>query len=312
MNRFAGGAVLSLLVLAFAGCSSDIDDSDSGASTAEDYIYDESTSTYTVYTADGLLAWNKAAQDTLSLNITLEADIDLTDIDYEWLPVGNASAPYTGTFDGGGYAITGLTVNQGSAECVGLLGRIGSKGKVQNLTLDDASIIGGAHVGAVAGWNEGAVTSCSASGNVSGSGNNVGGVAGNNNYGGAVTDCAASVSVSGNYYVGGVAGYNYSGAVTACSASGNVSGYFDVGGVAGHNSGNIAACYWSDYDGDGIGDDSGTSSATKVDGSSTTWEDAVDAMNDAISEWNTANSGKQCEWEYELASSLPTLTKSGS
>ena len=47
---------------------------------AEDlgYIYDSNTNTYTVYNADGLLAWNEASQKDESINCTLAANIDLT------------------------------------------------------------------------------------------------------------------------------------------------------------------------------------------------------------------------------------------
>ena len=56
---------------------------------AEDlgYSYDSDTRTYSVYTPDGLTEWAKAAQNDLSLNCTLTADIDLTD--KEWTPIGS-------------------------------------------------------------------------------------------------------------------------------------------------------------------------------------------------------------------------------
>ena len=181
-----GGGILALLVLAFAGCNSGIDDAD--GDTGGD---DTSTEgyTYTVSTADELLEWNKAVQNDLSLNITLAADINLTNSDYEWLPVGSSTSPYTGTFDGGSYAITGLTVSQSGVNYAGLIAYLGSEGKVQNLTLNNVSITGGYFVGAVAGWNSGDVTACyHATGSVSGSSSsNVGAIAGRND--GDVTAC---------------------------------------------------------------------------------------------------------------------------
>ena len=50
---------------------------------------------------------NSGATD---INITLNTDLNLTNM--EWTPIGTESRPYTGTFDGGTYTITGLTVNQ--------------------------------------------------------------------------------------------------------------------------------------------------------------------------------------------------------
>mgnify|MGYP000745513738 CR=1 FL=1 len=49
---------------------------ESGAAEDLGYIYDSNTKTYTVYNADGLLAWNEASQKDESINCTLTADID--------------------------------------------------------------------------------------------------------------------------------------------------------------------------------------------------------------------------------------------
>ena len=74
---------------------------------AEDlgYIYDSNTNTYTVYNADGLLAWNKAIQEDESINCTLTADIDLTG--KKWTRLDTWPG-YSGVFNGQGHRITGL------------------------------------------------------------------------------------------------------------------------------------------------------------------------------------------------------------
>ena len=256
--------------------------------------------TYEVYNADGLLAWNKAVQGNLSLNCTLTDDINLTG--KEWTPIGDYDNRYTGTFDGGNHTITGLTINQ-YGSYVGMIDFLDSDGTVQNLTLENVNITGnrnmiggGDCVGSVVGDNYGTVTACTASGNVSGT-SNVGGVVGWNN--GTVTACYhTSGNVSGTSNVGGVVGYNISGTLTACyHASGNVSGTSNVGGVVGYNkSGTLTACYWSGLP------DNDNGGATKVDGTTVTWQNAVDAMNTAL---QSAGS----EWRYELTEALPTLKK---
>ena len=256
--------------------------------------------TYEVYNADGLLAWNKAVQGNLSLNCTLTDDINLTG--KEWTPIGDYENRYTGTFDGGNHTITGLTINQ-YGSYVGMIDFLDSDGTVQNLTLENVNITGnrnviggGDCVGSVVGDNYGTVTACTASGNVSGT-SNVGGVVGWNN--GTVTACYhTSGNVSGTSNVGGVVGYNISGTLTACyHASGNVSGTSNVGGVVGYNiSGTLTACYWSGLP------DNDNGGATKVDGTTVTWQNAVDAMNTAL---QSAGSG----WHYVLNGALPTLTK---
>ena len=236
---------------------------------AEDpgYTVSEDGNTYEVYNADGLLAWNKAVQGNLLLNCTLTDDINLTG--KEWTPIGDYDNRYTGTFDGGNHTITGLTINQ-YGNYVGMIDFLESGGTVQNLTLESVNITGGDIVGSVVGDNYGTVTAC----------------------------YHASGNVSGTSYIGGVVGRNTSGTLTACyHASGNVSGTSNVGGVVGYNiSGTLTACYWSGLP------DNDNGGATKVDGTTVTWQNAVDAMNTAL---QSAGS----EWRYELTGELPTLKK---
>ena len=231
------------------------------------------------------------------INITLTGDITLTE---EWTPIGNFENRYTGTFDGGGHTITGLTVNQKERGNVGLIGYLGSGGKVQNLTLENVNLNGNLYVGGVVGYsNNGTVTACTASGSINGK-EYVGGIVGSN-YLGTVTACYnTSSTVNGSYLVGGVVGQNNKGIVTACyNASGSIYGEGTVGGVVGDNyTSTVTACYWSNYAGYGIGN--GTGDATKVDGTTVTWQTAVDAMNAALN-----GSG----WQYELTGALPTLKK---
>lgn len=233
------------------------------------------------------------------INITLTGDITLTG---EWTPIGNYENRYTGTFDGNGHTITGLIVNQKERGNVGLIGYLGSGGKVQNLTLENVNLNGNLYVGGVVGYsNNGTVTACTASGSINGK-EYVGGIVGSN-YLGTVTACYnTSSTVNGSYLVGGVVGQNNKGIVTACyNASGSIYGEGTVGGVVGDNyTSTVTACYWSNYAGYGIGN--GTGDATKVDGTTVTWQTAVDAMNAALQ-----NAGS--EWRYELTGELPTLKK---
>ena len=186
-----------------------------------DYIIEDDGS-YTVYTANGLLAWNEAAQSDLSLNCTLTENINLTG--KEWTPIGiTYNNSYTGTFDGGGNTITGLTVT-GSNEYAGLFGRIGSGGTVKNVVLKDVQIESDnqyGRVGGVAGNSDGNIENCSVSGSVS-SRCTAGGVVGQQ-FGGSITLCGSSATVKGTAEVGGVAGKtDNSATLTACYATGNV------------------------------------------------------------------------------------------
>lgn len=216
------------------------------------YTVSEDGKTYTVYTADGLLAWNKAVQNDLTLNCTLTADITLTG---EWTPIGtDYRNSYTGTFDGDNHTISGLIVT-GSDEYAGLFGYIGSGGTVKNVKLENVRITSDyqyAYVGGVAGNNDGAIENCSVSGSVSGNStyNSVGGVVGYQ-LGGSITGCSSSATVQGTGSVGGVVGQTNSGAtLTACYSTENVtleSNNSDnnyAGGVVGSNSfSTLIACY---------------------------------------------------------------------
>lgn len=213
---------------------------------------DDGQGNYIVTSAEGLKAVADIANNgNLSINITLTENINLTDMD--WTPIGiDYNHQYTGTFNGGGHTITGLTVT-GSDEYAGLFGRIGSGGTVKNVVLKDVQIESDNQygcVGGVAGNSDGNIENCSVSGSVS-SRHTAGGVVGQQ-FGGSITLCGSSATVKGTGEVGGVAGKtDNSATLTACYATGNVT--FErastintfAGGVVGFNgTGSIlTACY---------------------------------------------------------------------
>ena len=212
--------------------------------TAEDlgyFIQDDGS--YTVYTANGLLAWNEAAQSDLSLNCTLTENINLTG--KEWTPVGNSFQTYNGTFDGQGYSITGLNASS-------LFGGIGESATVKNLQLVDVKLneSGGATAGIVA-----------------------------NNYG-TIMACSMTGEISAYSYTSGIANINL-GTIVACWFSGTLKeneGY----GIVAFNYGTITACFWDGNTTNGYrSNEVGTVEATKVEGT-ITWQTAVDGMNAAL------------------------------
>ena len=209
---------------------------------------------YTVTTSKQLMDWaEEVRKGNRSLDCTLAADITLTE---PWTPVGtDYQNPYTGTFDGKGHTIRGLTVT-GSNEYAGLFGYIGSGGTVKNVKLVNVQITSDhqyAYAGGVAGMNDGTIENCSVSGSVSGNStyNSVGGVVGSQ-WGGSITRCSSSATVKGTGGVGGVVGQtNYGAKLTACYATDNVtlvsngSDNYYAGGVVGSNGGSstLIACY---------------------------------------------------------------------
>ena len=129
---------------------------------------DDGQGNYTVTSAEGLKNIAKLVNDgNTDIDITLTSDIDLSGID--WTPIGiDDNHQYTGTFNGGGHTITGLTVTT-SDQYAGLFGRIGSGGKVMNVKLEGVQIESDnetSDVGGVAGWSYGNIENCSVSGSV--------------------------------------------------------------------------------------------------------------------------------------------------
>ena len=104
---------------------------------AEDLGYSiQNDGSYMVYNADGLLAWNKAAQKDESINCTLTADIDLTGRD--WTRIDTWPG-YSGVFNGQGHRITGLNFSAATTELFGLLN---VRGVIKNLQLIDVNLYG--------------------------------------------------------------------------------------------------------------------------------------------------------------------------
>ena len=302
----------------------------------------ESNGSYTVTSADGLMNIAKLVNGgKTDINITLDTDIDLTG--KNWTPIGTSfSNKYTGTFDGGGHTIKGLTVTTND-QFVGLFGSIGNAGTVKNVMMEGVQITSNhmsGSIGGVVGYSWGTIENCSVSGSVSGT-IFVGGVVGAQ-WEGSITGCSSSATVKGMVHVGGVVGQTDVGAtLTACYATGNVTieinpakniacgslvgmnagssllacyatgnvtstgsstGKVHIGGFLGNNYTTVTACYWKNNHEQGIGYNRESTKATKVDGSVVTWQKAVDAMNTALQ-----NAGSK--WRYELKGALPTLRK---
>ena len=213
---------------------------------------DDGQGNYTVTSTEGLKNIAKLVNEEwkLGINITLTADIDLKGID--WTPIGkDDNKAYTGTFDGNGKTITGLTVT-GSDQYAGLFGYIGSGGTVKNVVLEGVQIESdnsSGYAGGVAGDSWGTIENCSVSGSVSGT-TFAGGVVGSQ-WGGSITGCNSSATVKGVIFAGGIAGETNSGAsLTGCYATRDVTVENDgtnnshAGGVVGYNGGGtLTACY---------------------------------------------------------------------
>ena len=316
---------------------------ESGAAEDLGYIYDSNTNTYTVYNADGLMNVAELVNGgKTDINITLDKNIDLTG--KNWTPIGtDYDNSYTGTFDGSGHTITGLTFTTND-EYAGLFGWLNRAGTVKNVVMEGVQItsnqIYGGSIGGVVGYSWGTIENCSVSGSVSGT-VYVGGVVGAQ-IGGSITGCSSSATVKGMVDVGGVVGQTNGGAtLTACYATGNVIIEIDPkkniagGSLVGMNAGSsLLACYATGnvtstgsstgnvYIGGFLGGNYTTVTAcywknnheqgigyNRNSTGATKVDGSVVTWQKAVDAMNTALQNAGSEWRYELKGALPTLRK---
>ena len=201
-------------------------------------------SPYRISTADELAAFRDRVNDgsEQSAHAKLMNNIDLSSVCGEsnsWNPIGTSSNPYTDTFNGQNFKISGLYINS-NTDYQGLFGFVGSTGTVQKLSV------------------EGTITVTASSSGDSTSYIYVGGIVAYNN-GGSVTNCTSTVAITAttteggisDVYVGGVVGENFDSTVTNCYNTGSVSvvgtGSSSVaGGVVGENrnGASVTNCYF--------------------------------------------------------------------
>ena len=187
-----------------------------------------------------------------------------------------------------------------------------NQGTVSGCHVVGGSVQGTQVVGGIVGYNEGSVTDCSCTATVYGD-DRVGGIVGHVSGATAnVVGCMSTGDVTGTGFVSGVVGQTEAGSVVCCGSTSNVVGSdLGIGGVAGVNGdacevmyccysgdrisgldgvggvigisegGNVTACYWSGFNGNGIGSEDSEPGVTitKVDGD---WTEAVAALNAAM------------------------------
>lgn len=225
-------------------------------------------STYEIYTARGMKAFaalvNGAAMPTgtnikgfeasvfgtkhPTINGTLSKDIDLSTVCGtslgNWTAIGDYNNRYQGSFEGGGYTVSNLYINDTGLSRQGFFGYIDEAGKVQNLTVAGVTsgdaVTANFNAGILAGQNDGTINCCSASGNVkvtaTTGGYGAGGLVGES-YGTIMASHATgNVSGGGNLCLGGLVGTNsYKSCVIASYATGDITGGSDSenGGLVG-------------------------------------------------------------------------------
>lgn len=217
-----------------------------------------------VSNAEQLKNIQNASKDALGYNFALKNDINASDIE-NYVAIGTDSANgFTGTFDGRGNRIIGLTVKNNNPDNgnAGIFSTIGKDGVVKNLNIYSGNFTSTSqkgNAGTVAGENNGRIENITAFGNTVTASGNAGGIVGVNNgssnfensgegastlTGNGIYDVESTGSViAGNQAVaGGLVGINngalgnsYSNsAVTANDGTGK-----GLGGVVGVNNGEV-------------------------------------------------------------------------
>ncbi|WP_434530056.1 hypothetical protein ACODNH_02015 (plasmid) [Haloarcula sp. NS06] len=172
------------------------------------------------------------------IGVDSDANYELvSDIDATWRTGFDPTLRFSGTLDGNGHTVRGLTVHR-SGSAGGVVKTLNG-GTIKRLHLRNVSVRGQDNVGGVASTSSGTITQVTVTGSVRGE-RRVGGVAGvvaepNANYRvGEISAVEVNATVVGEYNVGGLAG-NSIGNLTNSAVFGSVRGESEVGGLVGTN-----------------------------------------------------------------------------
>ena len=200
----------------------------------------------------------KAIANDPSGSYVLAADITLTG---QWTPLGTEASPFTGTFDGGGHSIKGLTVTASrDLDNSGLFGY--AKGAtLKNVSIIGAKVDGDEHVGILLGnAKQVNISGVMTSGIVTGR-DHVGGIVGDasgsadNGEFTYISNCMSTAGVfSRSYQAGGIAGIVNAGNIDKCFFYGSATaeeGFAGAGGIsalidggAGTFTNNVSAAFY--------------------------------------------------------------------
>ncbi|MCO8267143.1 PKD domain-containing protein [Haloferax sp. AB510] len=243
--------IVSLLVgvTAFSGAAT-ADMPDASQCSAISWT-NQTISGQTYYEVDSLDKLQCLENQGLGNNYVLTEDINASETN-SWNggagfdPIGDKNNEFTGTFDGSGYTVSGLTIDREGTYSVGLFSEVGSGGTITNVTLAGGFVTGTRRVGQLTGYNEGTIEDAHATGATTGH-ERVGGLVGRND-GTLRRSSVSGERTRGTDWIGGLVGFNQ-GAVNRSFAARTVvgeGGGFDgasAGGLVGVSTGTIAESY---------------------------------------------------------------------
>ena len=153
-----------------------------------------------------------------------------------FMPIGDDTNHFTGSFDGNQRTISHLYINRTADSYIGLFG-VAEGAAISNVGLVDVNVSGNSAVGGLLGtiFNSTTVSNSYTAGSVSGN-SYAGGLVGHS-LGSTISGSYARGDVSGSIYVGGLVGESLSSTVSNSYATGEVTGTSAfIGGLVGYNS----------------------------------------------------------------------------
>ena len=219
------------------------------------------TDPYQISTAAGL-KWFRdkvnSATKTADTQICAELTEDIDLSGEEWTPIGIGQSfhwgirSYSGTFDGKGHTIKNLSIDNSSANFVGLFGYVYG-GTIRNLTVS-GSVKGSGHTGGIAGGADGGTFENCANLCVvqsdSTEGGTTGGIIGfalNMDHELIVRDCYNVGSITGRHAGGIIGQCSWHETISNCYNAGTVTGTANAGAIIGsYSSDKISNCYYLD------------------------------------------------------------------
>lgn len=146
---------------------------------------------------------------------------------------------YSGTINGKGFQIKGLTTNRPGTTYRGLINRLMPGASITSLGLTNASITGNNYAAILVGYNSGTISNCFSTGSVNAS-NYGGGLVGRNT--GSIQNSYSRANVTGNSFNGGLVGL-LSGSITKSYSTGLVTSISSGGGLVGSGT-NVVGSFW--------------------------------------------------------------------
>lgn len=191
----------------------------------------------------GQLCWFSAKVNSgeSSMKGSLINDIEMTDVAYT--PMGTSEKPYSGTFDGRGYKIKNLTINNETKKFTGLFGCVNGGTTIKNLGIEGGTITGGDFTGALVGGSSGTtsgtvtIEKCFNSATVNGSVNTAG-------IFGCSENSKATIVINDCYNTGAIKGTKESAAISGwLGTNATVTNTYNIGEITGADSNKKFARY---------------------------------------------------------------------